>query len=137
MTVESGVEAGAVSPLALPQNRYPGGCFPVAWSDELSVRNVKLLHYFGQDIVLWRGASGQAYALDAYCLHLGGNLGVKGQVVGEDIECLWRGWLWDRNGCNTLIPCSAQKCTQSLRIKTWPVHEAYGCINLLRNALGE
>jgi phenylpropionate dioxygenase-like ring-hydroxylating dioxygenase large terminal subunit len=108
----------------------------VAWSDDLAVGDVKLLHYFGEDIVLWRGESGRAHALDAYCLHLGGNLGVKGQVVGEDIECPWHGWTWDGEGCNTLIPYSAQKCKPNLRIRTWPIEERYGCINVWHDLAG-
>ena len=126
----SDFEAGAVSPLALPQNRYPTGWFQVAWSDELRTGEVRLLHNFGQDIVIWRGESGTVHGLDAYCLHLGGNLGVKGQVLGEDIECPWHGWTWDGEGCNTLIPYSAQKCKPNLRIKHWEVREYYGCIIL-------
>ncbi len=121
-------DSGAVSPLALPHNRFPTGWFQVAWADELPVGTVKLLHYFGEDLVIWRGESGAVHGLDAYCLHLGGNLGVKGQVVGEDIECPWHGWTWDGQGCNTLIPYSAQRCKPNLRIRRWDVREYYGCI---------
>ena len=56
----SDVDSSAVSPLTLPQNRYPTGWFQVAWSDDVAVGDVKLVHYFGEDIVLWRGESGQA-----------------------------------------------------------------------------
>ena len=75
----SDVDSSAVSPLTLPYNRYPTGWFQVAWARRDRTGRGELLHYFGEDFVIWRG-SGAAHALDAYCLHLGGNLGVKGQV---------------------------------------------------------
>jgi phenylpropionate dioxygenase-like ring-hydroxylating dioxygenase large terminal subunit len=49
------------------------------------------------------------HAADAYCLHLGANLGVRGTVAGEDIVCPWHGWQWSGEGCNTLIPDSEQR----------------------------
>ena len=47
-------------------------------------------------MVLFRGKDGVAYALEAYCLHMGAHLGVGGQVVDEKcIECPFHGWLYD------------------------------------------
>ena len=122
--------------LSLPIGRYPTGWFQAGWSDEVAPAAVKLVHYFGEDIVLWRGESGELYASDAYCLHLGGNLGVGGTVCGEDIQCPWHGWLWNGEGRNTSIPWSVQKCKENLRIRTWAVQEQYGRILIWHDALG-
>jgi phenylpropionate dioxygenase-like ring-hydroxylating dioxygenase large terminal subunit len=125
-----------VSPLALPGNRYPTGWFQVGWSDDVAAGDVVLLHYFGRDLVVWRGESGALHALDAYCLHLGGNLGVRGSVVGDDIRCPWHGWQWDGDGRNTLIPYSSQACKNNVQIERWPLREWYGCVLVWHDLLG-
>ena len=40
------------SPITVPGSRYPTGWFQVGWSDDIAVGAVKLVHYFGRDIVL-------------------------------------------------------------------------------------
>jgi nitrite reductase/ring-hydroxylating ferredoxin subunit len=124
----SSTDAVPISPIALSANRYPTGWFQVAWSDELAAGESKLLHYFGEDFVIWRGESGGVHALDPYCLHLGANLGVGGKVEGEDIRCPWHRWKWDGDGRNVDIPYSKQQCKKHLRIRTWPIVERYGGI---------
>src|SRR5437868_4557213 len=93
-----------VTPLSFPGSRYPTGWFQIAWSDDVVEGATKLVHYFGTQIVLWRGKSGTLNATDPYCLHLGGNLGVNGHVAGEDIVCPWHNWHWNGEGRNTCIP---------------------------------
>ena len=46
---------------------------------------------------MFRGEDGKAYVLDAYCPHLGANLAVGGQVVGNCIECPFHGWRFNGN----------------------------------------
>lgn len=117
-----------ITPLSVPGSRYPTGWFQVAWSDEIAPGETKLVQYFGTQIVLWRGESGELFAADPYCLHLGGNLGVNGQVAGEDIVCPWHHWRWSGEGRNTLIPYSKQRCKPNLRLRTWDVREWYGIV---------
>ena len=124
------------SPLVLPASRYPTGWFQVGWGDELAPGGVQHLRYFNQDIVLWRGASGQAYAADAHCLHLGANIGVKGSTDGDDVVCPWHGWHWNGEGRNTLIPRSSQQCKENLRLRTWHLREWYGAIILWHDLAG-
>jgi phenylpropionate dioxygenase-like ring-hydroxylating dioxygenase large terminal subunit len=137
MTVTDPASAeAAVSPLALPGSRYPTGWFMVAWSDEIGPGEVKLVEYFGEEIVLWRGESQRLYATDAYCLHLGANLGVRGTVEGEEIVCPWHSWHWAGDGSNTLIPYSEQRCKKNLKLRTWPVHEASGWVLVWHDLAG-
>ena len=63
----------------------PFGWFAVAYCDELAVGDVKPLHYFDQDLVLFRTASGAASVMDAFCPHLGAHLGHGGKVHGDNI----------------------------------------------------
>ena len=47
----------------------------------------------------------QACIVDAYCPHLGANLGVGGRVHGNCIECPFHGWQFDgETGQCTSIP---------------------------------
>ena len=46
----------------------------------------------------FRGASGSAYVLDAFCPHLGANLAVGGTVQGEAIRCPFHHWQFDGAG---------------------------------------
>lgn len=123
------------SPLMLSSSRYPTGWFQIAWSDEIAAGEIKLLRYFGEDIILWRSESGVLTAQDAYCLHLGGNIGVKGTVVGEEVMCPWHGWRWSQQGRNTDIPHSAQKCKPTLRLKTYPLVDWYGAVLIWHDLL--
>jgi phenylpropionate dioxygenase-like ring-hydroxylating dioxygenase large terminal subunit len=133
---ESDLDLVVESPLSLPGSRYPTGWFQVAFSHEIGPGEQLLVHYFGQDLLLWRSESGEIHANDPYCLHLGANLGVGGRVEGEEIVCPWHAWRWDGEGRNTLIPYSAQKCKKNLRLKTWPVVEWYGCVVVWHDLAG-
>ena len=73
----------------------PNGWFAVAWSRELHAGDVRPIHYFGQDMVLFRTRSGQARVLDAFCPHLGAHLGYGGRVMGETVRCPFHGWQYD------------------------------------------
>lgn len=50
---------------------FPNGWFSLCNSVDLKVREVKYLNHCGRDIVLFRGANKQAYALHAFCAHMG------------------------------------------------------------------
>ena len=54
---------------------------------------------------MFRGEDGRAHVVDAYCPHLGANLGVGGTVKGSCIECPFHGWAFDGDtGKCTHIP---------------------------------
>jgi phenylpropionate dioxygenase-like ring-hydroxylating dioxygenase large terminal subunit len=78
--------------------------------------------------VCFRGESGRVSVLDAYCQHLGGNLGVGGHVEDDDIVCPWHGWHWDGDGANTLIPYSRERCKQNVRVRSWLCQEWCGMV---------
>jgi phenylpropionate dioxygenase-like ring-hydroxylating dioxygenase large terminal subunit len=82
----------------------PYGWYAVATACELQVGDVKPLHYFGQELVLFRTESGQASLLQAYCPHLGAHIGHGGKVEGESVSCPFHAWKFDGNGYCTGIP---------------------------------
>ena len=106
-----------------PLSMKPTGWFQVAWSEEVAVGQVHRMTYFGEDLVAWRGRSGQVVVMDAYCQHLGAHLGYGGTVVEDTIQCPFHGWQWNAQGRNTCIPYE-DRPNIGKKIRTWPVAEA-------------
>lgn len=104
----------------LPPMR-PTGWFQVAWSADITIGEVKSLHYFGTDLVAFRREDGTVAVLDAHCQHLGAHLG-GGCVVGNDIQCPFHGWVWNGEGRNVSIPYQ-DRPNKARRIRSWPVAE--------------
>jgi len=73
----------------------PNGWFIVSQSSELQPGDVRAIHYFDRDLVLYRTESGQPRVLDAHCTHLGAHLAVGGRVEDECIRCPFHGWKFD------------------------------------------
>lgn len=82
----------------------PFGWFFVGYSNELANKDVRPVHYFNRDLVLFRTESGEAGLLDAYCPHLGAHLGHGGTVEKETIRCPFHDWRFDKDGQCTDIP---------------------------------
>ena len=70
-----------------PFDAYPKGWFQVAYSREVDAGQVIGLHYFGRRLICYRGDSGAAYVLDAYCPHLGADIAVGGTVIEDRVTC--------------------------------------------------
>lgn len=107
---------------------YPRGWFIVAWSTDLEAGGVKPLKYFGQHLVLFRGDSGEASVMDAYCPHLGAHLGHGGTVAGDSVRCPFHAWEFDGTGTCTKIPYSKRAIPKKAKIKPWPTVERNGAI---------
>jgi 3-ketosteroid 9alpha-monooxygenase subunit A len=86
---------------------------------------VKPLHYFGMELVLWRGEDGKARMLDAYCRHLGAHLGHGGKVRGNAIECPFHAWRYDETGAVIEIPYARVIPPQVAKpcVGSWPMVE--------------
>jgi Rieske [2Fe-2S] domain len=70
-----------------PSSHLPEGWFPMGWSHELAEGELKTLHYFDRELVMWRGDSGEVAVQDAFCQHPGAHRGVGRQVKGNDLTC--------------------------------------------------
>ncbi|XP_072344230.1 cholesterol 7-desaturase nvd isoform X1 [Scyliorhinus torazame] len=102
---------------------YPNGWYRVLDSQQLQPGQVKNITIFGEQVAVYRGQDGQAYIVDAYCPHLGANLAVGGQVMGNCIECPFHGWQFrGEDGKCVKIPY-AEKVPEFAKIKTWPTCE--------------
>ena len=114
----------------------PNGWFMVAYSDELRAGDVVPIHYFGQDLVLFRTEDGQAHVLDAHCPHLGAHLGYGGKVRGQALVCPFHAWEWSGDGACLGIPY-AKKIPPKARIRSWTLVEKNGMLLVWRHAKGE
>jgi phenylpropionate dioxygenase-like ring-hydroxylating dioxygenase large terminal subunit len=110
-----------------PFTTYPSGWFRIAWAYDLAVGEVRPLRYFGEDLVLYRGESGEPHVLSAFCGHLGAHLGFGGRVCDDDIVCPFHGWRWGADGSNVEIPYDEAPFPR-VRIAPWCAIERGGMI---------
>jgi phenylpropionate dioxygenase-like ring-hydroxylating dioxygenase large terminal subunit len=119
-----------------PAREFGTGWYHALYTGELSQGEVKPLKYFGQDLVAFRGESGEAHILNAHCLHMGAHLGYGGTVAGDAIVCPYHNWQWrGADGANTAIP-NLDRCV-SKSIRAWHTHEADGVIYLWFSRTGD
>lgn len=100
--------------------------FPVARSVDLVTPQQATL--LGVDLVVFRGAGGNAHVLPSRCPHRGGSL-VIGKQHGDDIACSYHGWRWSgETGACTHIPSleDQSKIPPKAKVKSYPVVERYG-----------
>ncbi|MCA9699357.1 MAG: Rieske 2Fe-2S domain-containing protein [Myxococcales bacterium] len=96
-------------------------------SEEVRVGEVTPLRYFGRDLVAYRGESGEAHVVDAYCPHLGANLAYGGTVEGDCIRCPFHGWRFDGAGRCVDVPYS-ERVPPKAKLEAYPVQELDGVI---------
>lgn len=118
--------------------RFARGWHIIMFSQELAVGEVKAIHYFDQELVIYRGENGEAAILDAYCPHLGAHLAGTGAAVVENtLRCPFHGWRFDSDGACVDIPYAnniPEKAKSAL--KGWPVVEKSGFIAVWHCAEG-
>jgi 3-ketosteroid 9alpha-monooxygenase subunit A len=110
-----------------PHTGYPSGWFQVAWAAELAPGDVRPIHYFGRDLVLYRTANGDHHVIDAHCPHMGAHLGYGGCVDGDNLICPFHGWTWAPDGRNVIVP-SLGVPTDRRRLGTWETVVANGIV---------
>lgn len=115
---------------------FPRGWFAVAESAQVQ-RAPLNVHYFGQDIVLYRGESGRVVMLEAYCPHMGTHLGMSHNsatvldgsfLQGDSIRCPFHAWRFGPDGrCND-IPYHDGPIPAGARLHSWLVEERWGIV---------
>jgi 3-ketosteroid 9alpha-monooxygenase subunit A len=119
----------------VPFSWKPTGWFMIGWSAEFPAGEVRPLQYFGEDLVAYRGDTGELHVLNAHCPHLGAHIGHGGTVVGDCVECPYHGWVWGPDGTNRAIPYE-DRPNPSKQIRSWPVLEQYDCVFLWHHPHG-
>lgn len=117
-------------PKDMPQP-FPTSWFKLMNSHELRIGESKAITFFETELVIFRASGdktgdgrGIVHVMDAYCPHLGANLGVGGKVVGNCIQCPFHGWCFDGStGQCSSIPYSDKSPPESAKVHSWPVCE--------------
>jgi len=105
----------------------PDGWYVVGPGEALAAGEVRPVRYFGRDLVLFRGESGEPRLFDAHCPHLGAHLGVGGRVCGDGIRCPFHGWRFDGEGRLVEVP-RLDRRPPDVRARTYPAAERAGHI---------
>lgn len=95
-------------------------------SGHLRKCQVRSMDICGHRIALYRSADGQVSALDAFCAHMGTDLGA-GTVVGDSLRCFFHHWRYDSEGRCVEVPCQPGK-PASAKLQKWATQERYGFI---------
>jgi nitrite reductase/ring-hydroxylating ferredoxin subunit/putative sterol carrier protein len=115
---------------------FPTGWYAVAFSKDLEPGELKTVHYFDKDIVLFRTEGGEAVAIEPFCPHLGAHFGHGGEVEGESLRCPFHHWRFAADGACVEIPgCS--KLPRQARLDRYPVKEQDDVVFVFHSAGGK
>eukprot|EP01090_Pellita_catalonica_P016877 TRINITY_DN4977_c0_g1_i1.p1 TRINITY_DN4977_c0_g1~~TRINITY_DN4977_c0_g1_i1.p1 ORF type:complete len:403 (+),score=31.81 TRINITY_DN4977_c0_g1_i1:111-1211(+) len=105
---------------------YPNGWFKLFDSYELPIGKVQYLFVLGLNLAVYRGDQDhQVHAVEAYCPHLGANLGIDGTVSKDCLQCPFHGWKFDSSGNRVDIPYSTGEATnnKSAKLISYSIYE--------------
>ena len=97
------------------QAGFHSSWYAIARSDEVARGQVIGRDFLEGRAVVYRGDSGTPAVLNAYCRHLGADLGV-GKVIGDEIRCAFHHWQYGLDGVCTRIPAS-EKIPRAARLR--------------------
>ncbi len=115
---------------------FPRGWFMVGKSEDATTTPTAV-RYFGEDLVLYRGASGKPFLVEAYCPHMGTHLAQnttsyvvqdKEHVEGDNIRCPYHGWRFGPDGRCNEIPYSPAPPPKKACLKSHKLTERAGCL---------
>ena len=102
------------------------GWYLVTASKDIPKETVKSFDICGQRIAIFRGEDGKIRALDAYCPHMGTDLGI-GSVEGNQVRCFFHHWAFDGEGQCQDIPCQ-DHIPPGATLTAYATEEKYGFI---------
>jgi phenylpropionate dioxygenase-like ring-hydroxylating dioxygenase large terminal subunit len=114
----------------------PNGWFHLAYADEVAPGELATVRAFGQELVLFRTASGALAVAEPFCPHLGAHLGHGGRVEGESVVCPFHAWRFGVDGACLAVPY-AKRIPPKARLATWPAVERNGAVYVWRHAEGK
>jgi phenylpropionate dioxygenase-like ring-hydroxylating dioxygenase large terminal subunit len=123
----SAVQAGSAAESDLRKvGASPDYWYPVAWSDEVKPGKTLARHFAGEPIVLYRGQSGDVFALEDRCAHRQVPLHM-GVVAGDAIRCGYHGWTYEGGGRCMRIPYEVADRSPR-RVRSYPCREIDGVV---------
>jgi 5,5'-dehydrodivanillate O-demethylase len=100
---------------------------PVALADDVPINGAIPLMIMGEELTLYRGASGALHLVGGRCAHRR-TLLHTGWVVGEEIRCIYHGWQFDSNGNCVGRPAETGTGMPRTKIAGYPVKEYMGLV---------
>lgn len=100
---------------------------PVALSQDVPTGRAKAVRMLGEDLTLYRGASGTVRLVAGECAHRGTKLHT-GWVEGDEIRCMYHGWKYNGDGLCTERPAEKRSHDSGIRIVSYSVHEYCGVV---------
>lgn len=95
------------------------GWIPICPSKRIKNETARSFSIFNQRVVVYRSSSGKVNALDAFCPHMGTDLG-NGKVIDDKLQCYLHQWSFDQEGrCSKL---------RDKKLSKYPIEEKYGFI---------
>lgn len=107
---------------------FPEGWYFVASRRELRKAGLIRKTWMGEEIVVWRGGDGAVCVAEAYCPHLGADLGAEGggRVCGGRLVCPFHGYEFDTVGQCVATPYA--DAPRSARLRVFETREICGLI---------
>lgn len=105
---------------------HPDHWYPVAWTRDLRTSKPLPCSFAGEPIVIYRGASGDLFALEDRCAHRQVPLHL-GVVEGDQLRCSYHGWTYDGCGQCVSIPYIGRERIPN-KVRAYPVFERDGLI---------
>ena len=122
------------SEYGLGEFTFPRGWFMVARASDVTKAPTPL-RYFGRDLVAYRGESGRAVLMDAYCPHMKAHLAAEqtsgsgaARIEGDSIRCPYHAWRFGPDGRCNEIPYFDGPIPEGAKIRSYPVEERLGCV---------
>ena len=98
------------------------GWYRLASADEVAAGQTHTSSLLGEELLLFREASGRPRLMEPWCPHLGAHLGHGGRVEGEVLVCPFHGWRIHGEGHVAEVPYSDHKPPR-VCLRTWAVAE--------------
>ncbi len=100
---------------------------PVALASAVKANAAIPLLILGEELTLYRGASGNLHLVGGRCAHRGSQLHT-GWVMGEDIRCIYHGWQFNSTGECVRRPAEATTGMPRTKIAGYAVKEYMGLV---------
>jgi len=118
-------EVGAGTPMGELLRRY---WHPVGLATDAGT-TPRMVRALGEDLVLFRDATGRPGLVYPHCTHRGASL-YYGRVEERGIRCCYHGWLFDVQGRCLEQPCEPEggRARDARRQPWYPLEERYGLV---------
>jgi len=101
--------------------------YPVALSSRVPAGAVIGCEIGDARIVIYRGEDGVVRAMSAYCKHMGADLSVGGEVIGNTVRCPFHHWAYGDGGYCVHIP-AGDEVPKRARLFQFAAREQFGLI---------